>query len=552
MTREARTCPATGLKIFAGAETLVRANLGLAVLFFTLGLAWMVPTLLNRALGPEVIPPGLYYPALFLHGWNMIIFFTLFFEVGLLLFAATSLLETPLAGRGLAWTGLGLMLFGALWMNLLGVLEPQGVLSYTPYPPLKGSPAFYLATVLFALGLGLDLIAYFWTVHRAWRAGRNFPLAAFGALVAAILAVTTLLSGVLAFVPALLWSLGLIPAPDPLWWRVTFWGYGHGAQQVNLAAMVTAWYLLAGFTTGGTTPSERLSRWAFALYLIAINLGAAHHLLTEPTGALSSAWTWLNTGYLVHLAVLGSLIHAFSVPAAIERGLRARFPQGAFAWLKKAPWGDPAFSSLALSLVLFGLLGGITGVTMGSYDANLKWHNTLAVVGHFKATVVLGMTLAFMGLSYRLVPLLFQRELALKGLARVQPWLFGLGMSVLSLSMMVLGVGYGVPRRQGDLFTFGNASFAFHYPPEVYLLLGIMGLGGVIAALGGLYWVLVMAKTLLAPRVGERALEAYRPPEGSEVQPRGTYRLALLFLGVFFLFYLFNHYLLAQAWRLGG
>ncbi|MFX7040770.1 cytochrome C oxidase subunit I, partial [Acinetobacter baumannii] len=75
----------------------------------------------------------------------------------------------------------------------------------------------------------------------------------------------------------------------------------------------------------------------------------------------------MNTGYLIHVAVLGSLIHAFSVPAAIERGLRLKgFAQGLFGWLARAPWGNPGFSALVLSVILFGFLGGMSGVTMGS------------------------------------------------------------------------------------------------------------------------------------------------------------------------------------------
>jgi cytochrome c oxidase subunit 1 len=118
------------------------------------------------------------------------------------------------------------------------------------------------------------------------------------------------------------------------------------------------------------------------------------------------------------------------------------FTQGLFTWLLRAPWGNPGFSALFLSVVLFGLLGGVSGVTMGSYDMNLKWHNTLAVVGHFKGTVVVGTSLAFMGLTYYLLPLLFRRKVVLPRLAAWQPWLFGLGMALLSLAMMRLGVVY--------------------------------------------------------------------------------------------------------------
>ena len=553
-----RTCPATGLRLFSAAETLVKWNAVAAVVFLLLGLLWVIPSTLNRVLGPETISPNLYYQATFLHGWNMLIFWVLFFEVALLYFAASAILKTPLAWPRLAWGGFWLMLAGALLINYLGMTQPASFLPFTPYVPLKAPPLFYLAILLFAVGAILAVLVFFATLYGAWKArtyGASMPLAAFGALTAAILAVTTLLSGAIAFIPAFFWSLGLIPELNPLWWRHTFWGFGHGAQQVNLAAMVTAWYLLALFTVGGTTPSERLSRIAFFLYLLGINLGSAHHLLTEPTGALSSAWTWVNTGYLIHVAVLGSLIHAFSVPAALERGLRLKgFTQGLFGWLLRAPWSNPGFSALVLSVVLFGFLGGTSGVTMGSYDANLKAHNTLMVVGHFKGTVVAGMTLAFMGLTYYLLPLLFRRRLVLPGLAKVQPWLFGLGMALLSLAMLRLGVVYGMPRRFGDTFTFGGSALAFSYPPEVTFLLALMGIGGSLALLGGLAFVLVAVGTLLAgrPLSDEGIRTAYQvKPEEGEVRPRGVYALALAFLVFFLVYYLYNHWFLSQAWFIG-
>ncbi|TBH20055.1 cbb3-type cytochrome c oxidase subunit I [Thermus thermamylovorans] len=554
-----RTCPATGLRLYSAAETLVKANAVAAVVFLLLGFLWVIPSTLNRVLGPEAASPFLYYQATFLHGWNMLIFWILFFEVALLYFAASAILKTPLRFPGLAWGGFGLMLLGAVLVNYLGVASPQNFLPFTPYVPLKAPPLFYLAVILFAVGAILAVFVFFATLHRAWREkayGASMPLAAFGALTAAILATTTLLSGAIAFIPAFLWSLGLLPGLDPLWFRHTYWGFGHGAQQVNLAAMVTAWYLLALFTVGGTTPSERLSRIAFLLYLLGINLGSAHHLLTEPTGALSSAWTWVNTGYLIHVAVLGSLIHAFSVPAAIERGLRLRgFTQGLFGWFLRAPWGNPAFSALVLSVVLFGFLGGTSGVTMGSYDQNLKWHNTLAVVGHFKSTVVLGISLAFMGLTYYLLPLLFRRRLLWPRLAAWQPWLFGLGMALLSLAMMRLGLVYGLPRRFGDTFQFGGSPFGFQYPPEMAPLLAAMGIGGTLALLGGFLFVLLVVGSLLwgKPLGDEEIRQAY--PVRAEVghaTPKGVYLLALLFLAFFLLYYLYHHWFLAQTWFIGG
>ena len=142
----------------------------------------------------------------------------------------------------------------------------------------------------------------------------------------------------------------------------------------------------------------------------------------------------------MYLAVLGSMVHGMTVPGSIEAAQRGRgFTNGLFEWLRKAPWGNPAFAGMFLSLIMFGFLGGISGVVLGTEQINLIMHNTLYVPGHFHATVVAGTTLAFMAITYLVVPLIFRRELVLKSWARLQPYVFGIGAAGISLFMMGAG-----------------------------------------------------------------------------------------------------------------
>jgi hypothetical protein len=70
-------------------------------------------------------------------------------------------------------------------------------------------------------------------------------------------------------------------------------------------------------------------------------------------------------------------------------GQRAEgYTNGLFEWLRKAPWGNPVFSGMFISLVGFGFLGGISGVVIGTEQINMLMHNTFYVPGHFHATVV--------------------------------------------------------------------------------------------------------------------------------------------------------------------
>jgi len=47
---------------------------------------------------------------------------------------------------------------------------------------------------------------------------------------------------------------------------------------------------------------------------------------------------------------------------------------------------------------------------MGQIQVNMTWHNTLATVGHFHATVALGTTLAFFGLVLFVIKTMFRRD----------------------------------------------------------------------------------------------------------------------------------------------
>ena len=330
----------------------------------------------------------------------------------------------------------------------------------------------------------------------------------FGAVTAAIIAVFTVASGAIILIPTFLWSVGIVSSIDTLTYKVVWWGMGHASQQVNVSAHVAVWYAIAAMVLGAKPLSEKVSRMAFLLYIAFLQLASAHHLLVEP--GISSEWKIFNTSYAMYLAVLGSMIHGMSVPGAIEAAQRRRgFTQGIFGWLRKAPWGNPAFSGMVLSLVMFGFLGGISGVVLGTEQLNLIMHNTLYVTGHFHATVVAGTTLAFMAVTYLVVPLIFRRELVMKKLAQWQPYLFGIGAMGISLFMMGAGT-LGVSRRHWDI-TFGDSVLSFDYPPAAFLMMGLNGIFAIIASLGGIIFIVVVVASILYGKPRDEAAVKANP-----------------------------------------
>jgi cytochrome c oxidase subunit 1 len=90
--------------------------------------------------------------------------------------------------------------------------------------------------------------------------------------------------------------------------------------------------------------------------------------------------------------------------------------------------------------------------------------------------------MAFMGATYYLLPIIFRRKVAFWSLARWQPYLFALGMLLLSMGMTFAG-SFGVPRRHWDI-SFSQAPFGVEFSPAVDLVLAVMGIGGIMAVTG--------------------------------------------------------------------
>jgi len=491
-----RTCPVTGLKVHLPAENLIKANAVVAVVYFLIGVVMALLVALTRWQAVHLLGAEGFYRALTAHGLNMLIFWIIFFEIAVLYFASAVLLNSRLAAPKLGWLAFVLMVAGSGLVDLM-IVQGKADVMMTSYVPLKAHPLFYLGMILFAVGALVGVGLFFATLVVAKREKTyegSLPLVVFGAATAAIIAVVTIAHGAIIYIPTLLWSMGIIGNLDAGIYRVVWWGLGHPSQQINVAAMVAIWYLLATLTTGAKPLNEKVCRSAFLLYILFINLASAHHLLVDP--GVSPTWKIWNTSYAMYLAVLASMIHGFTVPASVEVAQRAKgYTKGLFEWLKKAPWGNPAFAALALSIAIFGFIGGITGVTFGTEQINIISHNTLRIPGHFHGTVAGGTTLAFMGVTYYVLPLIFRREVVAPGLAKIQPYLFGIGIALVALGLTFAG-SYGISRRHWDI-TFAGSAFPVPMDPTVSLLLAVVGIGGILAVLGALIYILITVGTVL-------------------------------------------------------
>lgn len=561
-----RTCPESGLQFHKPAEWLMRANAVFAVVILLVGGISALLVTLTRWPAVHLLPADLFYQLLTAHGVNMLIFWIITFEMAVLYFCSSTLLRCRIATPRIAWLGFALMVIGVI-VNNLAVANGDASVMMTSYVPMPANPNFYLGLIIFVVGALLGCFVFLGTLVIA-KAEKTYegsiPLVTFGALTACIIAIFAIASGAIILIPTWLWSIGYINHIDPVMYRIIWWALGHASQQINVAVHVAIWYAIAAIVFGARPLSEKVSRTAFFLYIAFLQLAAAHHLLVDP--GLSSEWKIFNTSYAMYLAVLASMVHGLTVPGSIEVAQRAKgYTKGLFEWLRKAPWGNPVFSGMFISLIGFGFIGGISGVVMGTEQINIIIHNTIYVPGHFHATVVIGTTLAFMALTYFLIPVLFRRQVVMPGLAKWQPYLFGGGMAVFTLAMMGAGT-LGVERRHWDM-AFTDSALAFDYPASAFTLMGIVGISGVAAIVGGAIFILVTVLSVFFGKPVESTsawgsvtskLKRAAPivvPEGGHAAAGkwgfaapGTFLLAIFFLLIFVLYYAVNWKYLSSVW----
>ncbi|MDE2311011.1 MAG: cbb3-type cytochrome c oxidase subunit I, partial [Betaproteobacteria bacterium] len=180
------------------------------------------------------------------------------------------------------------------------------------------------------------------------------------------------------------------------------------------------------------------------------------------------------------------------------------------------------------------------------------------VPGHFHGTVVSGTTLAFMGLTYYLIPVLFQREVIMKPLAALQPWMFAIGTAVFAIALMGAGT-LGVPRRHWDI-TYAGQALGYEFPGMAQMLMAVGEMGGMLMVLGGAsFVVIVVGSILIGKPVPANAKNIVPPPADAgghkEIgmggfEAPGTFVLAMVLFVCLVLYYFVNFKYLATIWTL--
>jgi hypothetical protein len=356
------------------------------------------------------------------------------------------LVRPPVASQGLSRWGLGFAAGGS-GLLIAAILRGRGVPILTDYVSVVVDPLFFLGLVAVVCGVGLTAATSF--IGAA--AGRG--LVQHGMRYAASAVALALGACLVAFLR--LGAAGSIQT-DFSFFQSLFWIPGHLLQFVNVIAMVSAWYLLLESGFDIVPPDSRLAKFAFTGYLLLAGLLFVAILPADPRALPSNQ----------RLSILMGL--ALALPTIIHTGIVAK------ALLQKGRWSaSPEAAALICSLSLFG--GGVLLALLRAGTGSSMW-----IPAHYHAVVVGGVTMAFMGLTYRLLS--ETGEIAWPRLASVQPWLYGVGMLLVVLGMNWAGSS-GAPRKTFDP-ALGAAAARWVTP------MNLMGLGGVVAVLGGAAFVL--------------------------------------------------------------
>jgi heme/copper-type cytochrome/quinol oxidase subunit 1 len=148
--------------------------------------------------------------------------------------------------------------------------------------------------------------------------------------------------------------------------------------------------------------------------------------------------------------------------------------------------GQPLRAALIVSMILFGAGGAIGFLISGT---------NVTIPAHYHGNIV-GVTLAFMGLTYLLLPQLGFRAPEVK-LARLQPWLYGGGQLLHVLGLVISG-GYGVQRK------VAGAAQALDSVGRVTGM-GLMGVGGLISIAGGFLFIYVCYRSMWPGRASRES-----------------------------------------------
>lgn len=350
----------------------------------------------------------------------------------------------------------------AVFCMMVSPFDPQAAALMSNYIPVISSPIFLLALGFLLCGVLLML-------------GKQLAGVGWQRVESSAAAIS------LISIACFFWSYHLMPGvfEGEQYFDMLFWGGGHVLQLTHTQFLMAVWLLLIASLRGDTGSTAIQPKRAGAIcsnkwvdYLLIFNLLLA---LVSPLA------------YFIY-DITGSEFRQFFTRGIMTLGGIA---PGILAicmvrWLWQSRGGrkgkQAAFWSCALVSVCLYLYGGFLALLIEGQN--------VMIPAHYHGSIV-GVTLAFMGFAYAMLPRFGYRDVSGWRVSYWQPIIYGLGQ-VMHVSGLAYSGGYGVLRKTVG----GTDALALN----IKIALGVMGFGGLLAIIGGLLFVLVVVRSIYAPR----------------------------------------------------
>ncbi len=353
------------------------------------------------------------------------------------------------------------------WAALFVAMAGTGIITLSPFlgagGPLMNNYVPVLRDPVFFTGLGIFGVGFTLLVVRGLLFSKpvGSNISGDGALRFALY--TALIIALLSVVSIIISYLGMPKEFEGEgYYEILFWGGGHTIQFTHVQLMLMVWLWLG--TVSGLRPriSPRLAIFIFTLGAIpALATIYVYYAFDVGSGLHVLSFTWLMQygGGLAAVPIALAIIPGFLKLEDAADDIRAKR------------------SALFFSILLFGI-GGIIGFMISG--------SNVIIPAHYHASIF-AVTMAFMGITYHLLPRLGFRTPTGK-MVRLQPAIYAIGQMMHVFGLAWSG-GHGVQRK-----TAGSAQGLESI--EKIAGMGIMGLGGLIAIIGGVMFLIIVFKAM--------------------------------------------------------
>jgi heme/copper-type cytochrome/quinol oxidase subunit 1 len=350
--------------------------------------------------------------------------------------------------RVCGWLALGLACLGTL-VIVVSPFTGESHPLMNNYVPVLQNPVFFAGLIIFGAGFGLLILRSCLTAFDNDNQTSGETSLRFGLFVAVVASLFAVVALVLSY-------FGIDDGFQGLaYYDRLFWGSGHIIQFSHTQLMLVAWLWLATVSGALLRLSPRIALLLFILGLQPVLAAPIIYIVFDVSSGDHLFW-------FIQLMKYGGAIAAVPIGLAVTLSILEKW--------RPAEGFEIERNALLFSILLFGA-GGIIGFMISG--------STVTVPAHYHGSIV-GITIAFMGITYHLLPQLGFRKVDGR-LARWQPGIYGCGQLMHILGLAWSG-GYNVARKSTEV----------EHGIEQTLGLGLMGFGGLVSIIGGIMFLVLV------------------------------------------------------------